>query len=361
MRALALLAAALLALLALCPSAFAEGLADELDTESLVSALPAEAAEALDGVSPLDTGDGALDAVADYALGVLGGVIADAAGNVLRVMAVAILCSAVSGAAGSGAGWVTLGGVAAVAVLCLGDVNSFAAMGRETVESISAFSKTLLPMLCTAAAVSGTGGSAAAKYAATEMFLQLLTALAEQVVFPLICAYAAAVTASCAFSDGRMEGVARLMKRCCRTLLVGLVSIFTAYLSLSGLVASSTDAVAVKAAKAAISTLLPVVGSVASGAAGAVLAGAGVIKSAVGAFGLAAVLAICTVPFLRLGAYYLLFKAAAALSSAMAGAHIGRLIDGIADVYGMILGLVGAAALFLFFGVYSIVRTVVSV
>lgn len=64
----------------------------------------------------------------------------------------------------------------------------------------------------------------------------------------------------------------------------------------------------VKAAKFTMSSLVPVVGGILSDAAETVLAGAGILKNAVGVFGMLAVLAMCVVPFLQLGIHYLAYK-----------------------------------------------------
>lgn len=75
----------------------------------------------------------------------------------------------------------------------------------------------------------------------------------------------------------------------------------------------SADAFALKAAQAAFSGMVPVVGSMLSDASESLLASAGLIRSAAGAFGILAVISMAIVPFLRLGAYYLALKLAGAI------------------------------------------------
>ncbi len=61
--------------------------------------------------------------------------------------------------------------------------------------------------------------------------------------------------------------------------------LFTGYLTLSGAVSTSADALTVQATRSAVGAM-PVVGRILSDAAGSVLAGAGVVKNAIGVFGL---------------------------------------------------------------------------
>ena len=88
------------------------------------------------------------------------------------------------------------------------------------------------------------------------------------------------------------------------------------------------------------------------------MAGAGLIRNTVGILGLGAVVAICAAPFLALGLRYLLFKAAAAVVSAVAGDRVGSLVEGISTAYGMVLALVGTGAIFMFISILSLIRTV---
>ena len=103
---------------------------------------------------------------------------------------------------------------------------------------------------------------------------------------------------------------------------------------------------------------LPVVGGIISDAAAALVAGAGVLRAAVGALGAAVVLGVCLAPFLALGLRYLLYKAAAALASAFAGGRVGALISDVGSGFALVLGVTGAAAAMLFVSIISFVRAV---
>ena len=56
--------------------------------------------------------------------------------------------------------------------------------------------------------------------------------------------------------------------------MTGMTIAFTAYINLTGLISGSADAAAIRTAKTLISTVLPVVGGIASDASSAVLAAA---------------------------------------------------------------------------------------
>ena len=334
-------------------------LEDELDTGAISGALTDEAREILGDYSPLSTDtEGAVSRLVTYLKGKLHDVWSEVSGSVVKILAVVVLCSLVSGLnLCGGFDYVNLAGCLAISVLTISDVNSLIRLGSETLEDISTFSKALLPTLGTAAAASGAVSSAAIKYAATAMFMDILINVARGIIFPMICAYTACVLATGALGDKRLDAVTKLIKKVTAFLMTALVTAFTAYLGITGIIASSTDAVTVKAVKSTISAL-PFVGRTIADAAGAIVAGAGLVKSCIGVFGLIASLAICAMPFLRLGLRYLLFKAAAAVAGPISGERISKMIDGIGAIYGMILAVVGIGGVFIFFGVISLIKVV---
>ena len=170
---------------------------------------------------------------------------------------------------------------------------------------------------------------------------------------PLIFCYALLCTAACALSDERLKRLTAGVKKAVRWCLVGIVSLFSAYLSLSQLLASSSDAVAIKLTRAALSGAVPVVGDVISDTAETVLAGAGVMKNAIGIFGLVTVISCCALPFLSLLFQYLAYRAAALVCAVAEGGKLTEYLDGLGDAFALMLGMVGSAALMLFVSIFA--------
>jgi stage III sporulation protein AE len=131
--------------------------------------------------------------------------------------------------------------------------------------------------------------------------------------------------------------------------------LFTGYLTLSGAVAGSTDALAARLTRTAIGAAVPVVGNIINDAASSILAGAGALKNTIGVAGMLAVLATCLTPFLYLGVQYLLYKAAAFFAGTVGPEPLMRLISALGGAFGLILGMVGTCALLLLISVVSAV------
>ena len=87
--------------------------------------------------------------------------------------------------------------------------------------------------------------------------------------------------------------------------LSAILIVFTAFLSVSNLLAGSADRLAVKVGKTVISGAVPVVGGILSDATEAVAAAALTLRGTLGVLGVFSVLALCLVPLLRMAVQYL--------------------------------------------------------
>ncbi len=145
--------------------------------------------------------------------------------------------------------------------LCTRDAQSMIALGaRDDYEKFSDFTALLPGASSSSLAASGGSVSAGTLLAGGSFAMSLLTKLASGVLIPLVYSIfcwrlpKARQTAAGSENPGalRMAGAAERE---------GLCAVFTAYLSLSRVLTGSADAMAVKAAQAAFSGMVPVVGS----------------------------------------------------------------------------------------------------
>jgi len=339
----------------------ASELSDSLGVGALEAALPAEAEAALGGIGVGDAeADGVLARLASYLREQLSGALREALRPLAAIAAVTVLSAAGRPLLPEREGFdpVSFAACAAVSAAALGSYGSVYAVGTRTLTALADFSHALLPTLTAAAAAAGAPTSAAAKYTAAALFSDLLLTASERLILPLIGVCAAAGCASAALG-GAIDGPVRCAVWCVRWGMKALVLCFTGYLSLTGILSSGADAAAVRAAKSALGTLLPVVGRTVADASDALLSGAALLRNSVGAFGLAAVLGILALPVLRLGVHCLLYRLTAALLAPAAGSRVARVLGAVGDAFGMLLGLVGAAAVILFLAIFSLLRTVV--
>lgn len=335
---------------------------EALDLDALQDAagdyLPDGALEA--GIS-LDEG---LQTILDTGSGQISGVVRKAVRSGVLLLTVVLLCGLAEGLyGGMGVSQTTdvvaIVGALAITAVAVADANSLIGMGREALEQMETFSKILLPTITAAAAAAGSPSGAVARQLATMLFSDMLITLINRLLLPLVYTYIAACVAYAAVGNEGLKRIAGTLKWVVTSILTVVLLVFVGYLTVSGVIAGSTDAVTVKAAKFTMSSLVPVVGGILSDAAETVLAGAGILKNAVGVFGMLAVLCMCVAPFLQLGIHYLTYKVTSALSATVSSGRVAGLIDQIGGAFGLVLGMTGASALLLLISMVSAITAVV--
>ncbi len=330
---------------------------------AVTDAVPPEAAELLEDIGDtaehetLWTGLGELwRAACGYVRTALESRVSGAA----VLLGVVLLCSMAESffAAVEGASvpkFVPMAGALAVTLTAAGDFRQMMGLGVETMEQLDVFAKALLPTLAAATAAGGGYVTAGARQVATVFFTNLLISVIRKLLLPLLYGCIAAAAADALVPGHSLQKLGEGLRKCTAWVLTAMMLAFTGFLSVTGAVTSAADALTVQLTRSAIAAAVPVVGSIISEATGTVLAGAGMLKSAVGVFGLLAVLAICLTPFITMAMQYLLYKLAAFLAGTVTEEPLGDLIDALGSAFGLMLGMTGSCALALLISIiYSV-------
>lgn len=277
---------------------------------------------------------------------------------------IVLLASLLTGIHEGAAGEKTLNAAPIAAVLAMAgvavtEIDSLLHTSLSLLKDLQGFADALLPALAASVAATGAVGTATAQQVLTAWASSLFIHLLNEWMPPLIFCYAVMATASCALADARLKKLTEAVKKVVRWCLIGVVSIFSAYLSVSHLLSGSSDAMTIRITKATLSGVVPVVGDIISDAAETVLAGAGVMKNAIGVFGLITVVSYCALPFFSLLLQYLAYRAAALVCAVAEGGKLSGYLDELGNVFALMLGMVGSAALMLFISIFAALAVMV--
>ena len=348
----ALVCLALLLLFLPVPSAAAQSL---FDWDALQ--IPESAEGLLDGLQPEElTPEQAARRLLNGFGSQAGGAVREAMGQLALLLGVILICG-VCGTLGETVRiqGETLNIAAAVAVttICAGGLTSLIGQAGAAINDMSLLAKTLVPAMAGLQAAMGWPGAAVARHGATMVFSGILSGLISGVLFPLTYVYILLLAVNTAMPRPTLKRLAVFIKKGTTFVLTIGLTVFVAYFTISGSVAGSADALAVKSAKAGIGAAVPVVGGILSEASEALLLGGGLIKNALGLYGILAIAAVCLEPALGLLARWVLFKLGAALSAPLADERVSGLLDGLSDAFGMVMGMTAACAFLLFTSVIS--------
>ena len=146
------------------------------------------------------------------------------------------------------------------------------------------------------------------------MFSELLMQLVSKLLIPALYFFLAICAAEAALASELLTEIREFIGWLISKSLRIIVYIFLGFLSITGVISGAADAAAIRATKATLSGMVPVVGGIISDASETLLASASILKSSIGIFGLIVILAICLVPFFQIGIQYLMLKVTSAIS-----------------------------------------------
>ena len=251
---------------------------------------------------------------------------------------------------------VNLSGVVIVSLQLLSSANAMIRLGCDTINELSNYGKLLLPVMASALAAQGGITSAGALYVGTTVFDTLLGSMMTRVFVPMVFIFLAVGVAGCALGDETLKKMLDMGKSILTWSLKTVLIAYMAYMGITGVISGTTDAVALKATKLTISTVVPVVGGILSDASEAVLVSVGAMKNAAGIYGILAAAAIFLEPFLRIGAHYLVLKGTGAICTIIDPKGTGGLLDVFSSAMGLILAMTGVSCLLLLISTVCFLR-----
>lgn len=335
---------------------------DELEIYAVRDSLPEDLKD-IGGEMSLDgnyDAEGALERLWYRFLAEIDQALRDSAREILSVLALSILCALgtiVAQGAKQGE-FIEIAGCAAASCILADGTNSLFGKAVNAISDPKNYANAALPAIYSAAAVSGAPNSSAARFAAASMGLDMLMTLSQHLIMPLLYSFLALAVCGSIFDHPLLRSVMKLYRKLATILMMGTSLLFTGFLSLTGIVAGSTDEAAIKAARFVISSGVPVVGKLMSDAAASVISAAAVVRNSAGAFGLVAVTAMCITPFVSFLIKRILFTMMAAAAEMTAGQRFARLLNDMSALMGLLLGLVASYGIMLFFSIVSAIRTV---
>lgn len=291
-------------------------------------------------------GDGLLKLL-ENALGQLQPDLKEASRVSLGVVAAVMMVSLLQSFSGSVKTAAEFAGTTAIAAGLLLSANSLIRLAAETITEISEYGKLLLPVMTAAMAAQGGVSSSAALYTGTALFDAVLSSLISRLLVPMVYLFLALAAANSAMGEDLLKQMRDVAKGLISWCLKILLTVFTTYIAITGVVSGTTDAAALKATKVTISSVVPVVGGILSDASEAVLVSAGLMKNAAGIYGILAVLAVFLSPFLKIGVQYLILKLTAALCALFGAKRLTELIGDFSTAMGLLLAMTGSECLLL--------------
>lgn len=196
-----------------------------------------------------------------------------------------------------------------------------------------------LPVLTGLLAASGHTGSAGILHFFIYHAASLAGSLFSNILLPLAGAYMSIGIAASITENNGLRNLTSSIRTVTTRTMVFFCTVFTALLSLQGMISGAGDTLSRRTLKLAVSSFLPVAGNLMAESVDTFMSGVGVIRSVAGVFGVMVIFYLIIVPIIKTLSNFLLIKISSLIGDMIGTPRIRALLTVVADGYGMILSI----------------------
>ncbi len=218
-------------------------------------------------------------------------------------------------------------------------------IAREALSAAARLTEAISPVLAAIMAMTGAAGTTRVLSPSAVLCAEVIRRVLGEIALPL-CGVAAVVAASANLSDHfQLNRLFAMLGRAVTALVRLSMAGFAGLMALEGLLAAGQDGVAVRVVGRALQGALPVIGAQLVDSAGVLADSAALLRGSVGIAGMAAVLAACASPAIRLAVSMLSLQIAAAVLEPVADTGVVRLIGHFSQLSRLLLAICAGCAL----------------
>lgn len=238
-------------------------------------------------------------------------------------------------------------------------MNSFSDVFKsilETIENLTCFSNLLIPILITLMTYTGSITTSTVVQPILLFLIQFISKIIEDLIMPIISIIVAISVVSKISEKIQVEKISKFMKSSVVWFLGITLTVFVGVLSLEGTLTSSVDGITAKTAKAAVSSLIPVVGKILGDGIDTVLGCGIVLKNAVGMVGVIVIIGICGMPIIKLATFSIMYSLLSAVVQPISDVKIVKLLDELGGVFKVLLAILCSVSFLLIIGITLIIK-----
>ena len=237
---------------------------------------------------------------------------------------------------------------ATVALLICPPVMERASELSQVVCELSDYMELSLPVLCGLMTASGNVGSAGVFHFFIYQAIAFAGNLFSGLLLPLTGSYISIGIAGAITNNDGLKNLTSTIRTVTTKCMIFLCTVFTALLSLQGVVAGAGDTVSRRTLKLAVGSFLPVTGNLMAESVDTFMGGVAVFRSVAGVFGVVVVFYLIIIPILKTLANFLLVKASVFAGELLGMPRIRALLTVVSDGFGMLLAIAaGVGAMFI--------------
>lgn len=226
----------------------------------------------------------------------------------------------------------------------------------DTIQNLVGFTNTLIPLLITLMMYTGSITTSTLIEPILLFLIEFIGNIIVNLIIPTVSIITAISIISKISDKVQINKLASFMKSSVVWFLGIVLTVFVGILSLEGTLTSSVDGITAKTAKAAVSSLIPVVGKILGDTVDTVLGCGLVLKNAIGIVGVIIIIGICIIPVIKLSVLSIMYNIASAVIQPLADEKIVKLLEEISGIFKLLLAILCSVSVLLIIGITLVIR-----
>lgn len=243
-----------------------------------------------------------------------------------------------------------------IVTLIMSNFTEIIKLVQETANNLVGFINVLIPLLLTLMVYTGSITTSTVLEPIILFISNFTGNIIANVLIPVVLIIVVFSIISKISERIQIEKISKFLKSSAVWFLGIVLTIFVGVVSLEGTLSSSVDGITAKTAKAAVSSVIPVVGKVLGDVVDSVLGCGVILKNAVGFIGVIVIIGICIMPIIKIGTLSIIYSLASAVVQPVADEKIVKLLDEMSGVFKLLLAILCSLSVILIIGITMVVK-----
>ena len=227
---------------------------------------------------------------------------------------------------------------------------------KLAVQNLTSFANTLIPLMITLMITTGNIVSSGMLEPILLLIITFIGNFMTNILIPIVLVSTALGIISKISDQAQVGKLSKFLNSSMVWILGTVLTLFVSFVSVQGGLTSSIDGVTAKAAKTAISSVVPVVGSILGDAVNTIMGWSNIIKNAVGVVGIIVIIAICIKPILQLAVLSITYYLGSALCEPVADDKVIGIMEQMGGTFKMFLAVMCAMTVLLIIGIAIVMK-----
>lgn len=243
-----------------------------------------------------------------------------------------------------------------IVTLIMSNFTEIINLVKETANNLVGFINVLIPLLLTLMVYTGNIATSTILEPIILFVSNFIGNIISNVLIPIVLIIVVFSIISKISERIQIEKLSKFLKSGVVWFLGVVLTIFVGVVSLEGTLSSSVDGVTAKTAKAAVSSVIPVVGKVLGDVVDSVLGCGVILKNAIGFVGVIVIVGICIMPIIKIATLSIIYSLASAVVQPVADEKIVKLLDEMSGVFKLLLAILCSLSVILIVGITMVVK-----